>query len=280
MERVCPTEMGQNEKSVDEHSEENAVVICEVTSGKMIEVGESTRGIGLFPRFCPILSRPITFLLSHTNGTRSVLTMVRRGRREVTIAPGGNDEKMKGSLDGTDDDELKFDEDETADGFLRSGDNASAGGQMMIATVQRPDDNNMDEIKTTWAEMTETTCEHRKSTNVWDERQNLLVGSRSEGSFRSSKQFRTNDDREWLGSRREVGPRDVKSAYFHNLIDRWKKLSWFCENEVDRGSAASKGEVPKQCWRPPDAMGESENWTVPQQDYRHLVDRWKRQEER
>ena len=36
---------------------------------------------------------------------------------------------------------------------------------MMIATVQRPDDNNMDETKTTWAEMcqdmTETTCEHR-----------------------------------------------------------------------------------------------------------------------
>ena len=49
MERVCPTEMGQNEKPVDEHSEENVVVIGEVTSGKMIEVGESTRGIGLFP---------------------------------------------------------------------------------------------------------------------------------------------------------------------------------------------------------------------------------------
>ena len=121
MEGVCPTEMGQNEKSVDEHSEENVVVIGEVTSGKMIEVGESTRGFGLFPRFFPILSRPITFLLSHTNGTRSVLAMVGRGRREVTIAPGGNDEKRKGSLDGTDDDELSFDEDETADGFLRSG---------------------------------------------------------------------------------------------------------------------------------------------------------------
>ena len=127
MERVCPTEMGQNEKSVDEHSEENAVVIGEVTSGKMIEVGESTRGIGLFPRFFPMLSRPITFLLSHKNGTRSVLAMVGRGRREVTIAPGGNDEKTKRSLDGTDDDELSFDEDETADGFLRSGDNAICG---------------------------------------------------------------------------------------------------------------------------------------------------------
>ena len=155
---------------------------------------------------------------------------------------------------------------------------------MMIATVQRPDDNNMDETKTTWAEMcqemTETTCEQRKSRKVWDECQNLLAGSRSEGSFRSSKRFRTNDDREWLGSRREVGPRDVKSAYFHNLIDRCKKLSLFGEDEVDRGSAASEGEFPKQCWRPPDSMRESDNWTVPQQDYRHLVDRWKRQEGR
>ena len=95
------------------------MVIGEVTSGKMVEVGESTRGIGLFPHFFPSLSRPITFLLSHTNGTRSVLAMVGRGRREVTIAPGGNDEKKKGSLDGTDDDELSFDEDETADGYLR-----------------------------------------------------------------------------------------------------------------------------------------------------------------
>ena len=161
IERVCPTEMGQNEKLVDEHSEEHAVVIGEVTSGKMIEVGESTRGIGLFLRFFPILSRPITFLLSHTNGKRSVLAMVGRGRREITTAPGGNDEKTKGSLDGTDDDEFSFDEDETADGFLRSGDNASAERQMMFATVQRPDDNNMDETKITWAEMcqemTETT---------------------------------------------------------------------------------------------------------------------------
>ena len=71
----------------------------------------------------------------------------------------------------------------------------------------------------------------------WDERQNLLASSRSEGSFRSSKRFRTNDDREWLGGSREVGPRDVESAYFHNLIDRWKKLSLFGEDEIDRGSA-------------------------------------------
>ena len=55
--------------------------------------------------------------------------------------------------------------------------------------------------------------------------------------------------------RGEVGPRDVKSACFHYLIDRWKKLSLFGEDEVDRGWAASEGEVPKQCWRPPDAMG-------------------------
>ena len=33
-------------KSVDEHSEEKAVVKGEVTSGKLIEVGESMRGIG------------------------------------------------------------------------------------------------------------------------------------------------------------------------------------------------------------------------------------------
>ena len=39
MERVCPTEMGPNEKSLDEHIEENAVVIGEATSGKTIEVG-------------------------------------------------------------------------------------------------------------------------------------------------------------------------------------------------------------------------------------------------
>ena len=45
IERVCPTKMGHNQKSVDEHSEENAVVASEVTSGKKIEVGESTHGI-------------------------------------------------------------------------------------------------------------------------------------------------------------------------------------------------------------------------------------------
>ena len=77
-----------------------------------------------------------------------------------------------------------------------------------------------------------------------------------------------------------MGPRDVKSAYFHNLIGRWKKLSLFGKDEVDRVRAASEGKVPKQCWRPPDAMGESDDWTVSQQDYGHLVDRWKRQEER
>ena len=150
--------------------------------------------------------------------------MVGWEKREVTIAPGGNENNTKGPLDETDDNELSFDEDETADGFLRSGDNASAGGQMMIATVQKPDDKNMDETKTTWAEtcqeMTETTCEHRMSKKVWDERQTLLASSRSEACLRSSKRFRTNDHREWLGGRREVGRRDVKSAYFHNLIDR------------------------------------------------------------
>ena len=122
MKRRCPTAMGQNEKSVDEHSEENAVVIGEVTSGKMIEVGASTRGIGLFPRLFPILSRPITFLLSHTNGNRSVFTMLGRERRDVTIATGGIENDTKGSFDGSDDDELSFDEDETADGFLSSED--------------------------------------------------------------------------------------------------------------------------------------------------------------
>ena len=129
MERVCPTEIGHNVKSVDEHSEENAVVICEVTSRKLIDAGESMRGIGLFPRFLPILSRPITSSLSHRDNTRSVLT----------IAPGGNENDTKGSFDGSDDDELSFDEDETADSFLSSGDNTSAGGQMMNETVQRSD---------------------------------------------------------------------------------------------------------------------------------------------
>ena len=49
MERVCPTEMGQNEKSVDEHSEENAVIIGEVTSGKMIEAGSQRVELDYFP---------------------------------------------------------------------------------------------------------------------------------------------------------------------------------------------------------------------------------------
>ena len=48
--------------------------------------------------------------------------------------------------------------------------------------------------------------------------------------------FALNDDREWLGGRREVRPRDVKFAYFHILIDRWKKLSLFGEDEVNRAA--------------------------------------------
>ena len=91
MELACPTEMGYNVKWVDEHSEENVVVIGEVTSGKMIEVEESMRGIGLFPRFFPILSRPITDWLSQRYDPRSVFTMCGRERRDVTIAPGGNE---------------------------------------------------------------------------------------------------------------------------------------------------------------------------------------------
>ena len=67
-------------------------------------------------------------------------------------------------------------------------------------------------------------------------------------------------------------PRFGKAAYFHNLIDRWKKLSSFGEDDVDRGCAALEGEVPKQCGRPPDNLRESNDWMVPQQDYRHLVD--------
>ena len=90
-----------------------------------------------------------------------------------------------------------------------------------------------------------------------------------------AKRCRTHEEREGLGDGREVGPRDAKAAYFHNLIDRWKCVESFGEDENDRGSAASEGEVPKQCWRPSDAMGESDNWTVLQQDYRHLADRWK-----
>ena len=126
LERVCPTEMGQNEKSVDDHSEENAVVIGEVTIGKKIEAGESMRGNGLFPRFLPILSRPIKSLLSHRYDTRSVFTMVGQEIKDVTIVLGGNENDMKGSFDGSDDDELNLDEDETADGFLSSRDNTAA----------------------------------------------------------------------------------------------------------------------------------------------------------
>ena len=63
--------------------------------------------------------------------------MFGRERRDVTIAPGGNENDTKGCFDGSDDDELSFDEDETADGFLSNGDNAAAGGQMMSEAVQR-----------------------------------------------------------------------------------------------------------------------------------------------
>ena len=49
MERVCPTEMGHIEKSVDEHSGDNPVALGEVRSGKTIVMGMSTHGIGLFP---------------------------------------------------------------------------------------------------------------------------------------------------------------------------------------------------------------------------------------
>ena len=78
---------------------------------------------------------------------------------------------------------------------------------------------------------------------------------------------------------REVWPRDAKPAFFHNLIDRWKCAESFGEDEVDRVWVKSESEVPKQCWRPTDGQVTDEdgggNWTVPQQDYRHLVDRWK-----
>ena len=144
-----PDKDGTDDKSVDEHSEENAVVIGKVKSGKMIELGESTRGIGLFPRFLPILSRLITPLLLHRNGTQSVFTIVGRERRDVRIAPGGNENVTKGSFDESDDFELSFDEDETAGSLLSSGDIASAGGQMMSEAIQRPDDINTDETKTT-----------------------------------------------------------------------------------------------------------------------------------
>ena len=135
--------------------------------------------------------------------------MVGRERKDVTTAPSGNENNTKSSFDGSDDGELSFDEDETADGFPSSGDNAAAGGQMMNEAVQRPDDNNTDETKTSWAEscqqMTETTCEHRLSTKVWNERQNLQAISRSEGSFRSFKRCRTYKERGGFDDRREVG---------------------------------------------------------------------------
>ena len=52
--------------------------------------------------------------------------MVGQEIKDVTIVLGGNENDMKGSFDGSDDDELNLDEDETADGFLSSRDNAAA----------------------------------------------------------------------------------------------------------------------------------------------------------
>ena len=180
--------------------------------------------------------------------------MVGRERRDVTIAPGGNENDTKSSFDGSDDDGLSFDEDETAAAFLSSGDDAR--GQTMSEAVQSPYDNNTDGTKTTWAElcqeMTETTCEHRLSTKVWDERQNLQVISRSEGYFKSFNRCRADEERGGFDDRRELGPKEKKAAYFHNLIDRWKSVDSFGEAEVDRGWVKPKCEFPKQCWRPTD----------------------------
>ena len=67
-----------------------------------------------------------------------------------------------------------------------------------------------------------------------------------------AKRCRSHEEREGLGDGRDVGPRDAKAAYFHNLIDRWKCVESFGEDEVDRGWVKSECEVPKQCWRPPD----------------------------
>ena len=68
--------------------------------------------------------------------------MVGRERRDVKVAPGGNENDTKGSFDESDDDELNFDEDETAGSLLSSGNNASAGVQMMSEAIQSPDYNN------------------------------------------------------------------------------------------------------------------------------------------
>ena len=74
-------------------------------------------------------------------------------------------------------------------------------------------------------------------------------------------------------------PIEKKAANSHNLIHRWKSVDSFGEAEVDRNWVKSECEAPKQCWRPPDDQVTDENgggdWTVPQQGYRHLVDRWK-----
>ena len=92
--------------------------------------------------------------------------------------------------------------------------------------------------------------------------------SRSEGSFRSFKRCRTDDERVGFDDRREVGPKEKKAAIFHNLIDRWKSVGSFGEAEVDRGWVKPECEDPKQCWRPPDDQATDEDgrgyWTVPQ----------------
>ena len=142
MKRVCPTKMGNNEKSVNEHCKENAVALGEVTSGKTIEVRESTCGIGSLPHFFPILSRLTTSLLSHRYDTRSVFTMLRRERKDVTIAPGGNENSIKGSFGESGDDELSFGEEETAASSSSSEDNASLGEQTRIEAVRGPDEDN------------------------------------------------------------------------------------------------------------------------------------------
>ena len=53
----------------------------------------------------------------------------------------------------------------------------------------------------------------------------------------------------------------------------------FGEAEVDQVWVKSECEVPKPCWRPPDDQVMNEDgggdWTLSQQDYRYLVDRWK-----
>ena len=234
---------------------------------------ESTCGIELFPSSLSVLSRPLASLLSNRYDTRSVFTMVGRETRNITIAQGGNENKWKETLDGIDDDELSFDEDETSDGFPSSGDNASAGGQMMSEAVQEPDEENTNEKTTNGVEscqeITETTYEHILSTKVWDERQYLQVIRRSKGSFRCFKRYRPDEERGGFDDRREVGPKEKKAAYFRNLFDRWKSVDSIGEADVDRDWVKSECEVPKRCWQPPDDQVMNEdgggNWRVLQQ---------------